>query len=238
QAGHDRPHSLRDHRGLRRRDRAVRRGVQADPAQGSVRVRGHAARDARDVSRHPDRDPDHPRRQAAARARAKARLMAKGHWLLKSEPEVYPFSQLVADRKTTWDGVRNPQARNFLAAMAPGDLVFFYHSHEAEVVGIASVTRAAFPDPTADDPRWLAVELAALEPLQSAVSLEAIKADPALAKLRLLTPSRLSVMPVEPAEWQRILALSRLTPVREAQGAAGSRSRGAGSRSRGRGRRG
>jgi predicted RNA-binding protein with PUA-like domain len=136
--------------------------------------------------------------------------MARGHWLLKSEPEVYPFSRLVADGKTTWDGVRNPQARSFLAGMAPGDLVFFYHSHDAEVVGIASVTRPAFPDPTADDPRWLAVELAAVKPLDSPVTLEAIKADPALAKLRLVTQSRLSVMPVEPAQWERILALSKV----------------------------
>ncbi|HTO07009.1 MAG TPA: EVE domain-containing protein [Myxococcota bacterium] len=135
--------------------------------------------------------------------------MAKGHWLLKSEPEVYPFSQLVADGKTTWDGVRNPQARNFLAAMAPGDLVFFYHSHDAEVVGIASVTRAAFPDPTADDARWLAVELAAVRPLESPVSLDAIKSDSALAELRLVSQSRLSVMPVEPAQWERIIALSK-----------------------------
>lgn len=163
--------------------------------------------------------------------------MAKGHWLLKSEPEVYPFSQLVADGKTTWDGVRNPQARSFLAGMAPGDLVFFYHSHDAEVVGIASVTRAAFPDPTADDPRWLAVELAAVKPLESPVTLETIKADPALAKLRLVTQSRLSVMPVEPAQWERILALSRATPAREAPAKAASRNRGAGSRSRGPGRR-
>jgi len=135
--------------------------------------------------------------------------MAKARWLLKSEPEVYPFSQLVADGTTTWDGVRNPQARNSLAAMAPGDLVLFYHSHDAEVVGIASVTRAAFPDPTADDPRWLAVGLAAVKPLDAPVSLEAIKADPALAKLKLVTQSRLSVMPVEPAQWDRILELAK-----------------------------
>src|SRR5262249_26892691 len=160
------------------------------------------ARDARDVSRHADRHSHHPRGQAAARVGAKARLMAKNHWLLKSEPEVYPFAQLVADGRTTWDGVRNPQARGFLAGMAPGDLVFFSPSHAAGGVGIASVPGAAFPAPTAGDPRWLAVELAALEPLESPVSLEAIKADPALAKLRLVTQSRLSVMPVEPAEWQ------------------------------------
>jgi predicted RNA-binding protein with PUA-like domain len=130
-------------------------------------------------------------------------------WLLKSEPEVYPFAKLVQDERTTWDGVRNPQARNNLAAMAVGDLVFFYHSHDTEVVGIAKVTKTAFPDPTADDPRWLAVELAALEALPAPVSLEAIKADKALRELQLVTHSRLSVMPVGAAQWARIEALSR-----------------------------
>lgn len=159
--------------------------------------------------------------------------MARSHWLLKSEPEVYPFTQLVADGTTTWDGVRNPQARNFLAGMAKGDLVFFYHSHTAEVVGIASVTRTSFPDPTADDPKWLAVELAAVKPLEAPVSLESIKADPQLAKLKLVTQSRLSVMPVEPAQWERILALAGAAArsAKEAPAAAPSRSRAAKPRS-------
>ena len=74
--------------------------------------------------------------------------MAKAFWLLKSEPEIYPFSKLVEQKKTIWDGVRNHQARNNLAAMAKGDLVLFYHSHDLEVVGIARVTRTARPDPT------------------------------------------------------------------------------------------
>ena len=134
--------------------------------------------------------------------------MAK-RWLLKSEPEVYPFAKLVEEKSTTWDGVRNPQARNNLAAMSVGDLVFFYHSHDTEVVGIAKVTKTAFPDPTADDPRWLAVGLAAVEALPAPVSLEAIKADKALRELQLVTHSRLSVMPVDAAQWARIEALSR-----------------------------
>ena len=130
-------------------------------------------------------------------------------WLLKSEPEVYPFAKLVADGETSWDGVRNPQARNNLAAMAVGDLVFFYHSHDKEVVGVARVTKTAFPDPTADDPRWLAVGLTAVESLPAPVSLDAIKADPALRELQLVTHSRLSVMPVAAAQWARIEALAR-----------------------------
>ena len=156
------------------------------------------------------------------------------HWLLKSEPEVYPFAQLVADGRTTWDGVRNFEARNNLSAMAEGDLVLFYHSHAAEVVGVAKVTRTAFPDPTADDPRWRAVELAALYALDAPVSLETIKADRAFAKLKLVTHSRLSVMPVEPAEFARILELAK-SGARSAKrpgAAAGSRSRAGSARSR------
>jgi len=158
--------------------------------------------------------------------------VAGARWLLKSEPEVYPYAQLVADGHTTWDGVRNHQARNNLAAMAAGDLVLFYHSHDAEVVGIARVRRSAFPDPTADDPRWLAVELepvAALAP----VSLEVIKADGKLATLKLVTQSRLSVMPVEPAQYERILQLAKggARPATTGAAAASSRSRGGGPRS-------
>ena len=135
--------------------------------------------------------------------------MAKAFWLLKSEPEIYPFSQLVADGKTIWDGVRNHEARNNLAAMSKGDLVLFYHSHDSEVVGVALVSGAARPDPTADDPRWLAVELAPVKPLREAVTLAAIKADRAFAKLKLVTHTRLSVMPVEQALFERIIALGK-----------------------------
>jgi len=152
-------------------------------------------------------------------------------WLLKSEPEIYPYAKLVDDGRTVWDGVRNPQARNNLAAMAVGDLVFFYHSHDKEVVGVAKVTKTAFPDPTAGDPRWLAVELAPVEALPAPVSLDAIKADPALRTLQLVTHSRLSVMPVEAAQWARIEALAREAarspkPVKAERAAASSRSRG------------
>jgi predicted RNA-binding protein with PUA-like domain len=134
--------------------------------------------------------------------------------------------------------VRNPQARNHLAAMAKGDLVLFYHSHDTEVVGIATVTRTSFPDPTAGDPRWLAVELAAVKPLDAPVSLETIKADPALAKLKLVTQSRLSVMPVEPAQYERILALASAAArsAKAEAAAAPSRSPAGPSRSRDRGR--
>jgi len=159
--------------------------------------------------------------------------VAGGHWLLKSEPEVYPFARLVSDRHTTWDGVRNHQARSHLAAMAVGDLVLFYHSHDAEVVGVARVRRAAFPDPTADDPRWLAVELEPVSALETPVTLETIKADRALASMKLVRQSRLSVMPVEPAQYERILALAKggARPATAPQAAATSRSRGGAPRS-------
>ena len=122
--------------------------------------------------------------------------MARAFWLLKSEPEVYPFAQLVTERTTLWEGVRNHQARNNLAAMAISDLVLFYHSHDAEVVGIARVCQAARPDPTSDDPRWIAVEIEAVKPFTRPVSLAEIRADRGLAKLALVTQPRLSVMPL------------------------------------------
>jgi predicted RNA-binding protein with PUA-like domain len=133
--------------------------------------------------------------------------MAKACWLLKSEPEVYPFSKLVAEKKTVWDGVRNHQARNNLAAMAKGDLVLFYHSHDKEVVGIARVTGTARPDPTSDDPSWLAVEIEAVKPFAKPVSLTTVRSDKRLANMKLVTHSRLSVQPVEPAQLERLLEL-------------------------------
>jgi predicted RNA-binding protein with PUA-like domain len=137
--------------------------------------------------------------------------MAKAFWLLKSEPEIYPYSQLVADGKTIWDGVRNHEARNNLAAMAKSDLVLFYHSHESEIVGIAKVTGAARPDPTSDDPRWVAVELAPVKALRERVPLGAIKADRRFAKFKLVTHTRLSVMPVEPALFEQLLEMGKTT---------------------------
>ena len=134
--------------------------------------------------------------------------MARAYWLLKSEPEVYPFSQLVTEKKTLWTGVRNHEARNNLARMAKSDLVLFYHSHDVELVGVARVTRTARRDPTSEDPRWVAVEIAAVKALVRPVPLAAIRADRTLATLKLLTHTRLSVMAVEPAHFARLLAQS------------------------------
>ena len=130
------------------------------------------------------------------------------HWLVKQEPADYPWSQLVADGVTAWTGVRNFQARNHLRAMQPGDPVLYYHSGEArEVVGLARVTRAAYPDPTAEEGDWYCVDLAPDQALARPVTLAAIKADPGLAGIALARQSRLSVMPLAPAAFERLLAL-------------------------------
>ena len=130
------------------------------------------------------------------------------YWLVKSEPETYSWGNLVKDGKTTWDGVRNYQARNFLQQMKKGDLVLFYHSvSEKAVVGLAKVETEAFPDPTTDDPRWLAVELVPARDFKDKVTLEQIKADQRLQHIALLRQSRLSVMPLKPEEFEVILSL-------------------------------
>jgi predicted RNA-binding protein with PUA-like domain len=134
--------------------------------------------------------------------------MARRYWLAKSEPSAYAWQQLVSDGATRWDGVRNHQARNNLAAMQKGDLALFYHSGESrEIVGVMRVARAAYPDPKADDPRWLAVDVEAVKPLAQPVSLAAIKADPALRGMALVKQSRLSVMPVDKDQFEKILTL-------------------------------
>jgi predicted RNA-binding protein with PUA-like domain len=134
--------------------------------------------------------------------------MARSHWLVKSEPFKYSWDELVKDGRTYWDGVRNSEARNNLAAMKKGDLVLYYHSNEGkEVVGVAKVVKESYQDPTTDDERWRVVDLSPVKALKKPVSLKDIKATPSLAKMKLVTHSRLSVMPVEPAAFDRILKL-------------------------------
>ena len=131
------------------------------------------------------------------------------YWLLKSEPDVYGWDDLLAEGEGTWDGVRNYTARIHLRAMAVGDQLFFYHSNVGvEIVGIAQITQAGFQDPTDETGRWTAVKLKPVKKLARAVTLKEIKADPALAQMDLLTKFRLSVSPVKPAEWAHIVALS------------------------------
>jgi len=133
---------------------------------------------------------------------------APQHWLVKSEPDAYAWTDLVRDGRTAWTGVRNYQARIHLNTMQPGDRVLFYESVTTKaVVGIAEVTRPAFPDTTAEEPGWVAVELKSLEPLAHPVSLAQIKAEPALAKIGLIRQSRLSVVPLTKAEFAAIVKL-------------------------------
>ena len=141
--------------------------------------------------------------------------MARSFFLLKSEPAKYAWDDFVRDGSTYWDGVRNAQARNNLQAMRVADLALYYHSQEGkEVVGVARVTREAYPDPSSDDPRWVVVDLEPVTPLTRPVSLAEIKADPGLRGIPLVKHSRLSVMPIERAAFQRILALGRTRLVR------------------------
>jgi predicted RNA-binding protein with PUA-like domain len=131
------------------------------------------------------------------------------HWLVKSEPETYSWAAFVKEGRTAWTGVRNFAARNHLRAMAPGDLAFFYHSGEAKsVVGLARVAKAAYPDPTADEGDWSAVDLVPVKPLAQPVTLTAIKADKILREMTLVRQSRLSVSPVAPEQYARLLTLA------------------------------
>jgi predicted RNA-binding protein with PUA-like domain len=133
---------------------------------------------------------------------------APRHWLVKSEPEAYAWADLVRDGRTAWTGVRNYQARIHLNTMQPGDRVLFYESVTTKaVVGLTEVTRAAFPDTTADEPGWVAVELKAVSAFAHPVALAQIKAEPALATIALLRQSRLSVLPLTREEFALIVKL-------------------------------
>jgi predicted RNA-binding protein with PUA-like domain len=136
--------------------------------------------------------------------------MARKFWLVKSEPFKYAWDQLVKDRWTYWDGVRNYEARNNLAAMQKGDLALYYHSNEGkEVVGVARIKKEHYPDPTTDDERWVVVDLEPVLPLAEPVSLATIKDDPKLSEMQLVRRGRLSVVPVERAEFTRVLKLGK-----------------------------
>ena len=131
-------------------------------------------------------------------------------WLIKQEPSKYSWEQFVDEKETYWDGVRNYQARNNLQAMKKGDRVLFYHSVVGkEIKGIARVTREAYPDPTADDPAWVVVDLKPVKPMKVPVTLEQVKSHAKLKEMALIKQSRLSVMPVTPAEFKIILELGK-----------------------------
>ena len=129
------------------------------------------------------------------------------HWLMKSEPESYSWSDLLRDGGTEWDGVRNNAARLHLKAMKRGDEAFFYHSmSDKAVVGIMRVAREAEPDPKDGD--WVSVRVEPVRTLARPVSLAKIKGEPELAKMELIRQSRLSVAPVREEEWHRILEMA------------------------------
>ncbi len=135
--------------------------------------------------------------------------MAKGYWLVKSEPSVYPWDRLVKEKTTVWDGIRSFEARNNLRAMKKGDQVLFYHSNEGkEVVGLATVSAEATPEKTKDEGEWSVVELTAKKALARPVTLAQIKAEKKLATFGLVKKSRLSVVPASEEEFALILALS------------------------------
>lgn len=131
-------------------------------------------------------------------------------WLVKSEPEVWSWAQQVAKGVEPWTGVRNHLAARHLKAMRVGERAFFYHSNTGrEIVGIVDIVREAYPDPTDESGRFVAVDVRAAEPLARPVTLSALKSDPFFADFVLIRQSRLSVMPVTPAQWERICAMGK-----------------------------
>ncbi|OJY28557.1 MAG: ubiquinol-cytochrome C reductase [Myxococcales bacterium 68-20] len=129
-------------------------------------------------------------------------------FVVKSEPFVYSFDQLLTDKKTSWDGVRNYEARNTLRAMKKGDTLLYYHSNEGkEIVGIARVSKEAYQDPTTDGD-WSSVEVAPVKRLKKPVTLAALKVHPVLSKMALVKRSRISVTPVTDAELAAVLKLA------------------------------
>lgn len=136
------------------------------------------------------------------------------HWLIKSEPFVYAWSELVKDKRTAWEGVRNFEARNAMRVMSKGDLCLYYHSNEGkEIVGVAKVVKEAYPDTKREKDEeegdWSMVDVAPVKALASPVGLDTIKKHPKLSKMLLVTRSRISVVPVLPDEFAGVLALGK-----------------------------
>ena len=135
--------------------------------------------------------------------------MAKQYWLMKSEPDVYSYDDLVTEGEGRWDGVRNHSAAINLRSMKLGDEAFFYHSNIGlEIVAIMTISQEYFIDPTDEKARFVAVKVKPSRKLKQAVTLKAIKANPKLAEMEMLRQSRLSVAPVRPAEWKEILKMA------------------------------
>jgi predicted RNA-binding protein with PUA-like domain len=132
------------------------------------------------------------------------------YWLVKQEPDSYSFDDFLADKRTAWTGVRNYQARNNLKAMKKGDTALYYHSNIGKaVVGIAKIAKEHYPDPTAKEGDWVAVDLVPEKALKRPVTLDEIKTHKTLAEMVLVKNSRLSVQPVTKAEFDQIIALAK-----------------------------
>jgi predicted RNA-binding protein with PUA-like domain len=130
-------------------------------------------------------------------------------WILKTDSDVYPYDQLERERRAVWDGVSNPVALKHMRSMAPGDPVMIYHSGATkEIVGLARVTRAAYPDPKGGDPKLVVVDIEVDRRLPRSVTLAAIKSDATFADLALVRQPRLSVIPVPEPQWKRLLAIA------------------------------
>jgi predicted RNA-binding protein with PUA-like domain len=139
------------------------------------------------------------------------------YWLLKSEPSSYSWDRLVADGRTHWDGVRNPQALNNLRAMRLGDRAFFYHSNEGkEIVGVAEVVKTFYPDPADKSGKLGMIDIKPLMPVAVPVGLKAMRANPELSGLSLLKQSRLSVCPITEREWSTLCAMMGIAADAEA----------------------
>jgi predicted RNA-binding protein with PUA-like domain len=135
------------------------------------------------------------------------------HWLVKSEPSAYSWDRLVKEGRAQWDGVRNHQAAANLKAMKVGDRTFFYHSNEGlAVVGIAEITRTAYPDPSDKTGKFVMVDLKPVAPMKEPVTLAAIKAESKLKDVALIRQSRLSVMPIDAAAWKLICKMGGVKP--------------------------
>ncbi|APG61906.1 ubiquinol-cytochrome C reductase [Sphingorhabdus lutea] len=134
---------------------------------------------------------------------------AKNYWLMKSEPDVYSYDDLVKKGSGMWDGVRNYAAAKHMRAMEKGDLCFFYHSNiGVEIVAIMEIAREYYPDPTDEKGKFVAVDVKPVRKLKNSVSLKSIKANPKLADMVMLRQSRLSVAPIAQDEWEEILRIS------------------------------
>eukprot|EP01064_Diplonema_japonicum_P019018 TRINITY_DN27723_c0_g1_i1.p1 TRINITY_DN27723_c0_g1~~TRINITY_DN27723_c0_g1_i1.p1 ORF type:complete len:144 (+),score=43.33 TRINITY_DN27723_c0_g1_i1:43-474(+) len=134
------------------------------------------------------------------------------YWGMKSEPGAYHWDELVKEKETYWDGVRNYQARNMMKEMKKGDIVLFYHSvTEKKFVGIAKVTKEHYQDPTTKDTKWVAVDIKPVKPLEEPVTLAQVKAEPKLKETALVRQARLSVFPLDEKEFKIIMKMAETT---------------------------